>query len=258
MKLFSGMLKLSVSIMMVSLLFSCSAKKALPKLNDKDVLMSFEKGSCLGKCAVYSLKIYKNKYALYTGTANTDKMGKHMMLLPDSTFNNLQELFVKADFDKLQSNYPSEIIDFPLVSVGYYRKNNVKVITYKETKPAELGRIQTKMEQISNSFGWTSLEKKQEVMEYQPVDGRNRQANQNLPQNEIIIQPKEDVNIDQWVKRYEGYKVAVKQKLAPNFNYYVITWDTEVIGSEEMLQKIKGDSEIILASFNKMITTRGN
>lgn len=258
MKMFCGFLKLGLSLLVVVLLFSCSTKKALPKLNDKDILMSFEKGSCLGKCAVYSLKIYKNKYALYNGTANTDKMGKHMMLLADSIFYNLQQLYVAANFDQLLANYPSDITDFPLISIGYYKKNNVKIITYKETKPSELSRIQSKMEQISNSFGWTSMEKKQEVMEYQPVDGRNRQINQNIAQNEIIIQPKDDVNIDQWVKRYEGYKVVIKQKLAPNFNYYIITWDSEVIGSEEMLQKIKGDSEIILASFNKMITTRDN
>ena len=218
--------------------------------------MYLEKGSCLGKCAVYSLTIYKNKYALYEGRFNTDKPGKHYKLLPDSVYENLKIQFKNASFENFDSFYRSDIADFPTIVLGYYLGNKPKTITYKENKPEALFVIQTKLERVANSFDWIAMQKTKENLEYKPIDVKRIQADGVYIKNEIIIEPADGMDIENCIGSYEGYKLAIKEKIAPNFNYYLLTWDTELISSDEMLAKLKADKCIKTAAYNKKIMQR--
>lgn len=236
--------------------FACRSSKNMPSFNEKNKAMSLEKGSCLGKCAVYSLTIYKNKYALYEGRFNTDKPGKHYKLLPDSVYENLNIQFEKASFDGLDSLYPSDIADFPTIVLGYYLGKKAKTITYKENKPESLSVIQKKLEQVANSFDWIAMQKTKENIEYKPMDAKRMQDDGIYIKNEIIIEPSDGMDIEKCISSYEGYKLASKGKIAPNFNYYLLTWNTEIISPDEMLAKLKSDKCFKTAEFNKKIMQR--
>lgn len=236
-------------------LFSCSPKNRIPTFKDKDLLISLDKGSCLGKCAVYSLSIYKNKVALYEGKTNSDKIGKHYKVLTDSMFQALNMLFKNSDFLNLDATYPSYIEDFPSITVGYYGVKPPKIIQYKEDKPESLKVIQLKLEHLANSFDWNSLQKNKDNLEYTPVSSRDLE-NDIYVRDEIIIEPKAGIEVEKWVRRYIGYSVVIVNKIAPNFNYYLIQWDLNVISPDEMLEKLKQDTEIKSAEFNKKIMKR--
>lgn len=236
--------------------FSCKTTKGVPAFKEKDKAMTLEKGSCLGKCAVYTLTIYKNKYALYEGRFNTDKIGKHYKLIPDTTYNQLKMLYEKAGFMNFDSVYTSDIADFPTIVVGYYLGKSPKTVTYKENKPDELSAIQRKLEHVANSFDWTPMQKSKENMEYTPMDVKRFEEDGVNIKNEIIIEPADGVNIEKWLENYEGYKLQIIRKVAPNFNYYIVGWDTNTIRPEEMLLKLKADQRVKTAEFNKKIMQR--
>lgn len=235
----------------------CSKTKDLPTFKEKDVAMWMEKGSCLGKCAVYSLKIYKNGQVLYTGKANTDKMGQFYKMIPETEFKEMQTAFEESGFLSFDSIYVSGVDDFPLITLGMMMSKQRKTIKYKENRPEPLYKLQLKMEKLANSFDWTPMQKDSRVLEYKPIEGRQNNADDGVHiKNEIIIQPKVNVNMDNWVGRYQGYEVKVVKKIAPNLSYYLITWNTNIISPEEILQKIKSDMDIQSAEFNKKIMQR--
>lgn len=241
---------------MLTLLSACSTRKGIPSFKPKNLAMTLQKGSCLGKCAVYTLSVYSDKYALYEGRYNTDKVGKYYKLLSDSVYRDLTGFFNTIQFVNMDSVYRSDIADFPSVTIGYHLAKKPKYVTFKENRPDELVQLQRKLEQVANSFDWIPMQKNKEKLEYTPVDGnRSHEDGVNI-KTEIIMEPVQGVSMDKWLERYQGYGVKIKEKIAPNFAYYLLTWDMEIISADDMLQKIRLDSEVKSAEFNKKIMTR--
>ena len=257
MRYIQNILGLSAVAALVFIFTGCSKTKNLPTFKEKELTMWMEKGSCFGKCAVYSLKIYKNGQVLYTGKANTDKMGQYYKMMNETEYKDMWAAFQESGFQSFDSLYVSGVDDFPAITLGMTMGKHRKTITYKENRPDALYKLQLKMEKLANSFDWIALQKDDRVLEYKPIEGRqnNQDDGVNL-KNEIIIQPKEKVNLEEWTKRYQGYEVVVVKKIAPNLSYYLITWNTSIISPDEMLLKIKSDGDVQSAEFNKKIMKR--
>ncbi|MBK6784920.1 MAG: hypothetical protein IPG79_15040 [Saprospiraceae bacterium] len=233
---------------------SCSPKNRVPTFQDKDAVIRLQKGSCFGKCAVYTFTVYRNKYALYHGTMNTDKMGKHYKLLSDSVYSALTKQFKDSDFSKFDSIYQSDIVDFPTITIGYKENKIMKTVSYQNEKPQALSVLQLSLEKIANSFDWTAVKKQKSNIEYTPV-GKNSSSDIYIKE-EIIIEPAPGIEMARWLDRYVGYGVRVEKKMAPNFDYYLIKWDESTISPDDFLLLLKSDREIKSAEFNKKIMTR--
>jgi hypothetical protein len=248
---FGLQLMLALSIVFI---FSCSPKNRVPVFQDKDAVILLQKGSCRGKCAVYTFTIYKNKYALYHGTMNTDKMGKHYKLLSDSVYSAVIKQFKNSNFSAFDSVYTSDIVDFPTITIGYKENKMMKMVSYQNEKPKSLSDLQINLERIANSFGWTPVKKSKSNMDYS--DSSKSPQNDDYIKEEIIIEPATGTEIAQWLERYTGFGVRLEKKIAPNFNYYLIKWDVSTISPEDFMQLLKSDREIKSAEFNKKIMVR--
>lgn len=256
MKIRSLWLFVSTCILTLLFLSSCSKTKGLPKMKEKDLSMWIEKGSCYGKCAVYTMKVYSNKYALYEGRANTDKMGQYYKMISDSMYKALESAFEQSGFMMKDSVYRSDIADFPQITLGYKDGKKIKTVVYKENRPDEIHDLQLKLEKVANSFDWIALQKVEKQMEYTPVEGRQHGDDGVHLKNEIIVEPNANTDIEKWLQRYQGYDLAIVKKIAPNFNYYLLSWNTSIITPDEMLAKLKSDKELKSAEFNKKIMKR--
>lgn len=240
-----------VIILFITIFFSCSGTKDFSKLKSKDILITLQKGACYGKCSVYKLDIYKNNFAVYTGTANTDKLGVHSKMLRKEEVKAIKEKFKAIGFQEMQDVYPSDIIDFPLISIFYSGGKKPKTVTGRNDRPESLRQLQVDLEKIANSPGW-KLEVKPETKAEPEIE--------NMPEvqidSEIIIEPANNTHLPRWLKKYESYGVYLIKKIAPNLNYWLISWDTSLMRPTDFLELIRQDAEISKAEFNKVISPR--
>lgn len=239
----------------VLVMAACSSSNKIPKLKTEQVIFSLEKGSCYGNCSVYNFYIDKKGYAFFEGVANTEKLGKFYKKLDDSIYQAVYREFSRSQFDTLQAIYPSEIADFPSITVGFRSAKLLKKVTYKESRPAVLRKLQLQLESVANSrSGWQATEKlKAPVVEKQEVPNQVQEIED---KSQIIIEPVEGLMLPRWFKKYEKYELSLVRKLAPNLNYWLIIWNKEKISENDMLQLLQQDRDIKKAEFNKKIVPR--
>ena len=77
-----------------------------------------------------------------------------------------------------------------------------------------------------------------------------------LLENEIIVLLNPEVDPGYWSKRYINFRMEVVDRIAPNMNYYLVTYDLNIVKPAVMLQVIKSDRDVIDAGFNKCLTER--
>lgn len=245
-----------ISFILVIFSFTaCKTSKDLPKLKKKDVVYSLQKGSCLGKCAVYTLKVYNNKYVTYEGVAGGSKIGLYYKMITDSVYNDLELSFSEANFFEFEDEYISDIVDFPQIIVGQQKGKIYKKVKYKENRPKPLQHLQLKLEEIANSYEWQPYGKMRNKA-IETVEPRTNDAQEINILSEIIIEPNDNVMLQKWFKRYDGYGVYLIKKIAPNLNYWLISYNQEIIKPQEMLLIIQQDKDIKKAEFNKRIIPR--
>ncbi|MBK9254683.1 MAG: hypothetical protein IPM42_04285 [Saprospiraceae bacterium] len=235
-------------------LIACSGTKDIRKFKEKDIIISLQKGSCFGKCAVYKFDIYKNKIAVFTGTAHTEKLGVYSKALTEMEIKDLKNEFASIKFFEMKDEYPYDIIDFPQVSIFFKDGKISKKVTGRDGRPKSLTDLQVRLEKIANSPGW-----KLEIKSEQAPTPEEPQI-ENVPEvqidSEIIIEPAPNVSLARWFKKYERYDVRLIKKIAPNLNFWLITYDTSIIKPADFLEMIRQDTEISNAEFNKKLSPR--
>ncbi|MBL4716350.1 MAG: hypothetical protein JKX95_06915 [Bacteroidia bacterium] len=74
--------------------------------------------------------------------------------------------------------------------------------------------------------------------------------------NEILVKLKPDSDINDLIKEFPKYKLAIKKEIGRNQHIYLTHYDTSSIKPAEMLSKIKNVDFVVEAEFNKKITMR--
>ncbi len=244
-----------VAILATLILASCVTKNKIPKLKTEQIVFSLEKGSCYGNCAVYNFYIDKKGGAFFEGIANSEKLGKFYKKLNDSVYQAFYNEFLRSQFDTLQQVYLSEIVDFPSITVGFRSGKQYKKVTYKESRPPVLRKLQLLLESIANSrTGWQAIEKLKvpDVKKEEAVD----QVQEIEDKTQIIIEPIEGLMLPRWFKKYENYELSLVRKVSPNLNYWLIIWNKDKISADDMFKLLQQDRDIKKVEFNKKIVPR--
>ena len=88
-------MRLNYFLILATLFISCSSNRNKTTINQ--VLISYESGSCYGKCEVFILRINYNKTIEYQGLKNVEKIGKYTAKISDKDFNDVEKLISKID-----------------------------------------------------------------------------------------------------------------------------------------------------------------
>ncbi|MCB9311042.1 MAG: hypothetical protein H6567_13380 [Lewinellaceae bacterium] len=238
-------------------LFSCSTSKKVLKMDKNKASFSLEKGSCLGKCSVYNLHIYPDKVAVFEGIANTELYGIYYKNLSVEDYNALTKAFNDADFMSLKDDYYSDIIDFPLIKLGFTKDKVRKVISGKNDRPKALLDLQLKLEDVVYSKGWQMAKAYEQVVT--PVEETNvehKAPQEEIIENQIIIEPNPNTFLAKWIKKYSDFNVSLVKKIAPNLNLWVITYNNTKISPKDFLETLRLDPDLKSAEFNRKITPR--
>lgn len=240
-------MRLVIIFLSIFTIASCSTKKSIAKLTEKDVQFYLRKGACFGKCPVYELKIYKTGYCKLFAEQNYDKLGTLEKFLSKEELSALNSEFVKSNFKQFEREYKSRIPDYPMAVVGYRTnsKDSLYTIKGKLERPQVVKDLQVLLEQIAAENDWNLLKALEEsdvaIEESEPV----------INKNEIIIEPEKGVHLAKWFQEIrDQYGVRIIKRISPNLNYWLIGYNKNKITGEEFLKVLNADPSIKTAEFN--------
>lgn len=85
----------------------------------------------------------------------------------------------------------------------------------------------------------------------------NKVENMKFYENqELIVQFKEKVNIDEWIKAYAQNNMKAIEQIAPDLNYWTVSYNSSTLSAKEMIARIKLDSKVSEAQINKKVSIR--
>lgn len=243
------MIKLPHTITLLTLALLLMASTCQPALTKrvegqaKRIEMS--KAPCFGSCPVFTLSIYNNGIATYKGERFTDKQGLFAKKLDANTFQNLLKAFNNANLFQYPSIFRSEIPDMPSVTIFWTDdEGNEKEIKGKEGRPEAIMELEEMLDKIANSSGWL----------------QEQGAASDLPAgaiaNEIIVQLSPNVDPHVWVIPYGKQNLSLKEPVSTSTNYWLVTYDTNVMPPQEMIEWLRKDPYVLSAEFNKQATGR--
>lgn len=104
---------------------------------------------------------------------------------------------------------------------------------------------------------WDELKKGEDVIGVAENVRMNSIKNLELFDNqELIVQFKQEVNMDEWIKTYAKNQMQKVKQIAPNMNYYVVSYNTATLPAKEMIALIKKDTKVAEAQTNKEVLPR--
>lgn len=230
---------------------ACSSTKDISKLKEKDIIISLKKGSCYGKCAVYNLHIYKDGFVTYEGILHAEKIGLFSKMVTKEELKAFKKEFEAIGFMELPSEYPSEIVDLPLITMMYNHGKKSKIVSGRTDRPKDLLQLQYKLEKLANSVNW-KLEKAKENPDSKVINREDGKAQE----NQLIIEPAENVSLTNWFQRYQRYNLQLIKKVSPNLNYWLVSFNPKLISQNEMIKLLKGDRDVKSVEVNRGVEMR--
>jgi hypothetical protein len=104
---------------------------------------------------------------------------------------------------------------------------------------------------------WDELKKGEDVITVAENVKTNSIKNLELFDNqELIVQFKQEINIDEWVKTYAKNQMQKVNQVAPNMNYYVVSYNSGTLPAKEMIALIKKDTKVAEIQTNKKVLPR--
>lgn len=234
-------------------LLSCGSNKAIKKAPEGAVKYGLSKGACFGKCPIYELKIFEDGKASFEGKKFTPNIGLYEGKVPADTYKALEKAFAAANFMAYPDSFPSLIPDLPAIRVTHHNGTDSKTVWGKEDRPDTLVQLQFLLEAVIDDTEWKLVK----AFGSNKYDAE-KAAEVKFIYDELIVQPHPGKMMGVWFDKYKDYRLRIVKKLAPDLDYFMLTYDMSTIEPEAMLEKLKADSAIRLVEFNKRTDQRSD
>ena len=130
--------------------FSCSSIRKASSINN--ILISYESGSCYGKCEVYKFKLNENKTIEYESLKNAEITGKYRAEISVYDFKEINKLIDGLDLKSMDTVYTSNSTDLHLRVLNLKQKKLNKKILLLDNVPFELKQIENKVFYIIEKY----------------------------------------------------------------------------------------------------------
>jgi hypothetical protein len=204
--------------------------------------IALEIGPCYGRCPVYTLTVYENGLLVYEGLRYTQRQGRWGKMITRDAAAELIQAFEQSAFESYQHMYRSQIPDLAAVTITYTNDAGAtKSVIGKDGRPDELIELESRLRRLAeNETGWMALDATS------TTDGS---ATGTVP-GELIVELRPGIEPSAWVVRYSSQQVRIKQRIAPNQPYYLLTHDPGLLPTEELLQWLRQDPDVLSAQTN--------
>lgn len=130
--------------------FSCSSIRKASSINN--ILISYENGSCYGKCEVYKFKLNENKTIEYESFKNAEITGKYRAEISVYDFKEINKLIDGLDLKSMDTVYTSNSTDLHLRVLNLKQKKLNKKILLLDNVPFELKQIENNVFYIIEKY----------------------------------------------------------------------------------------------------------
>jgi hypothetical protein len=234
-----------VGLFMICL--SCSAPKknlSLIPSDPKPVLLQFDRGACFGRCPVYSFYLLSDHTALLHAKANWHDTSGWYATEPDhESIAEILDLIESPSWWAPDLRQQPEIADLPSSTLIYYHSQGIRKITVQSRTTIDLQNVFDKINDIIMNASWNSTLVRPSLAA-------------ETTQTDVIVQLKPGVDIQQWMKKFDAFGITLKKRLSPNQQYFVVSRDSLRGSSNDFLQHIKSDSEVVDAQWDKELGER--
>ncbi len=200
------------------------------------------KGPCFGSCPVYKLTIYEGGIAAYDGRQYTNRIGLHTKLLDQNKYRDLINAFEESDMWGFQNIYKAEIPDLPTISITYHKDGQSKSVKGKDGRPERILQLEEMLSQVAESGGW---------------ERQSSGGDANLPDNviadELLVNLSPEVDPSVWIIQYREQDLQIVKRISPNSPFWLLRFNTERIGSNDMLEALRRDQYVLSAEFNRKV-----
>jgi Domain of unknown function (DUF6438) len=134
----------------------------------KDVIVaSLERTACYGTCPCYKVSIHADGRVEYHGEHFVKRKGDAAGQLTPAQLAALRDAFARADYFKLAASYDHpQISDAPGVVTSFTDGGRTKTVPHNRgdsTAPADLGRLEDRIDQIVAIEQWIGTDKERDA-----------------------------------------------------------------------------------------------
>lgn len=235
----------------LTLCFGCELLQ--PSLRRADTYtkrVSYHRGSCFGRCPVYTLDLYDNGLLVYTGERFTERTGTWQRTIDRRRATALLDSFERADFANYPRNFRSEIADASVIDVSYLTRGGRRYQTsYSDYAPEELRQLDRAMRRLAALPGYRPYHDSIPANPFAPVVDP-------AAVHEFIVELAPGTNAGAWVVSLANEGGAVRERISPNGNYYLITTRARAAAAEDVLDKIRRNEAVLSAQMNRAVRPR--
>lgn len=245
--------KLFTALLLLSFFASCDPAMLLgpqaAKAEQYNLRVDYHRGGCYGRCEIYGLKVYDNGLLVFTGERFTDRPGTWEKSVDRRRVTALLDSFERSDFKDYPRNFKGMIADAATIEVSYYdAAGKAYQTSFKDEAPPELLKLSDALHQLAHLPDYRMVS--------DTIANIRRQAVADKAREELIVQLEAGVVVETWVIKYGKQNVALKERISPNGNYYVITSDPNIMPADELLTFLRQDASVVSAQRNQQIQPR--
>lgn len=221
---------------------ACSSNKDIVSTDTETIMdvpdsvkVVMNRGGCFGTCPIYSLILEPGK-ASYIGKQHTERMGLFQKEISDSTLATIVSALEACDFMSMDSIYSSQVMDLATIEIIYQKGAESHSVKGSYGRPDALVEVEKMLVEIADEEGWEKI---------------GGESSESIVKEEIVIQTRKRLILPKWIKQYEAYGVMIKNRIDPDTNHWLVSYNLSKISPEEMLDMLKNDPDLLKAEFNR-------
>ncbi|MEO6690812.1 MAG: DUF6438 domain-containing protein [Saprospiraceae bacterium] len=243
------MTKVYILIIFIGLyLFSCNRHIIQPIQEDNQIqkIIALSKSSCFGKCAVYTLTVYKDGLVILQGIANLDKIGVYHSTLNVVQLDQLTKKIYSLNWKSYKSKYLRNIPDLPVTTLKIFNNTDSSQIEIQSNSslPQELEEIHKDLSLLIENNAWLLALKDKEV------------NSGDLIKNQIQIDMDSTQSVAHLEQLFKPYEFKMTKRISEYMNFYLFEFNTAKIAPYEMVVLARRVKGIRLVTFNKKLNQR--
>jgi len=199
--------------------------------------LKYDRGPCFGMCPVYTFYLLSDHHGLLHVSANLMAPGWYTASLDEHEVDQLLNMLESDKYWHPDLTDQPAISDQPSHHLDYKHVSGLRTLDVQSQYNTDLSNLFRKLNHLVVETHWdtTSL---------RPSDIASTTG------LDLIVQLKNGIDPNAWVKKYASFGAMIKKKISPNQNYYLVGKDSAKRTSNDFYQALKKDPDLIGVQFD--------
>lgn len=208
----------------------------------KSWILKYDRGPCFGQCPIYSFYLLPDHTGLIHVQANLLEPGWYLAPLDQNAVSQVLALLEPDSWWHEDLSHQPEISDLPLLNLTYFHPKGMRTLMVQKQFSTSLSHVFEKLNHLVTEGRWVKTD-------LRPVEIK-------MNQTDVIVQLKNGVEIQEWMKKFDRFGIKLKKRITPHQQFYLVQKDPVKGDANDFLQYIKLDKDVIGAEWDKKLEMR--